>query len=94
MSKTKAKKASLWIKADGTLEEVLPAGAKWTLSEMQAKVGGYIELVGRTNLEGGQIIFADEDGLMKKLPPNAEASVMAGKPIVGNVLVVPKGQVE
>ncbi len=94
MSKTKAKKASLWVKPDGTQEGVFPAGAKWTLPEMQAKVGGYIELVGRTNLEGGQLIFADEDGLMKKLPANTQASVMAGKPLVGNVLVVPKGQVE
>lgn len=91
MSKTKA---SLWIKADGANQTVFPAGAKWTLSEMQAKVGGYVELIGRTELSKGKLMFADEDGLMKRLPPNEKASVMAGRPIVGDMLVVPEGQVE
>ena len=93
MSKTTSKKASLWIKADRTHEEVFPAGAQWTLSEMQARVGGYVELVGCANLAAGQLMFVDEDGLMKKLPPNSKASMMAGRPIVGDALIVPKEQV-
>lgn len=89
-----AKKASLWIKADETQEEVFPAGAKWTLAEMQAKVGGYIEQIHRTNLAAGQLMFVNEDGLMKQLAPNRRASMVAGRSIVGDALIVPKGQVE
>ena len=88
------KKSSLWIKADSTHEEVYPAGNKWTLAEMQAKVGGYIELIANTQLADGQIAFVDEDGLMKRLPKNTRGSMLLGRPIVGNLLVVPKGQVE
>lgn len=58
-----------------------------TLEAAQQIVGGYLELVkipGRADIQ----IFVDEDGLMKKLPLNEEASALAGQPIVGPALVL------
>jgi len=82
-------KASLWLKADGTAEEVRPAGPYWRLQEIQAKVGGYFEIVQRTNLAAGKVMLVDEDGRSKGSPPNAKASTIAGRDIVGDVLIVP-----
>lgn len=60
-----------------------------SLDELQEKVGGYVELMNLT--DGGQLLF-DEDGVMKQLPVNAEATDLAfrlGKvptTIVGNAV--------
>lgn len=55
-----------------------------TLKEAQNLVGGYVELI---QSKGFQILV-DEDGLAKKLPINHNASAMAGKTLVGPVLVL------
>ncbi len=93
MSEPKTKASSLWVKAHGGDEEVFPAGAKWSLSEMQAKVGGFIERVSTTHLAKGQIMFVNEEGLVKGLSRNRRASIVAGRDIVGDVLIVPEEQV-
>tara|TARA_R110000751_G_scaffold18488_1_gene56243 strand:- start:226 stop:474 length:249 start_codon:yes stop_codon:yes gene_type:complete len=60
-----------------------------TLEELQAKVGGFVELMNLN--DGGQLLF-DEDGLMKNLPVNAKASELAARlgrnpsRIVGNAV--------
>lgn len=63
-----------------------------SLEELQGKVGGFAELL---NLpDGGQLLF-DEDGLMKKLPPNRDASRLAMTPIVGNAVhLTGKGKIK
>jgi hypothetical protein len=88
--KTKRKgtvRPPVWIKADGTTEVVYPAAKTWSLEEMQAKVGGFIEIVGRNNLADGYVMIVNEEGRLTGLPENQKASIMAGQPIVGDVLV-------
>lgn len=85
-------RTSLWVKADGTDQDVRPKGERWTLTEMQEKVGGYIEVVPDTNLPAGQLMVANEEGLLLGLPLNRKATMMAGRPIVGDVLIIPTEQ--
>tara|TARA_R110002110_G_scaffold2739_10_gene13115 strand:+ start:862 stop:1458 length:597 start_codon:yes stop_codon:yes gene_type:complete len=60
-----------------------------TLEELQAKVGGYIEII---QLSDRSQLCVDEDGLMKNLPVNAKASELAARlgrnpsRIVGNAV--------
>lgn len=69
----------LLVPADGppAIGEIDP-----TLGEYQRLVGGYIEHV-RHN---GHNAYVDEDGLMKRLPPNVTASIVLDRPIVGPAL--------
>ena len=80
------------IKTDGTRQPVQPAnGSDFTLKEMQAIVGGYIELV---ELDGNTTMVVNEEGKLIPLSLNLEASRIfrahhpASKDfIVGDVLV-------
>ena len=66
-------------------------GKKFTLSELQALVGGYIEMVRIPGDAGKRVLFVDEEGKLKGLKPNVRASHLAGQLIVGNaVLCSPK----
>ena len=56
-----------------------------TLREAQDIVGGYVEMVIDTDL---MQLMVDEEGLLKNLPFNPEASKMADRHIVGNALVL------
>ncbi len=76
------------IKADGTQVPYAPAdGRAFTLKEMQAAVGGYIERVGTYQNKG---IWANEEGRLRGLPVNEKASYMCYREIVGDVLVCPE----
>ena len=67
-------------RADGTSE---PYDGGDTLEEWQAVIGGgYLEAV----YLGDNVMFVDEDGRMKQLPVNSQASVLAQRDIVGDVL--------
>ncbi len=79
------------LKTDWTKETVTPAnGINFTLKEMQTLVGGWIELVpGCSRLQQeGKLMLVDEEGLIKNLPYNAQASVEANRRIVGRALVL------
>lgn len=56
-----------------------------TFAEAQAHVGGFIETV---TLPGVGVLLVNEDGLSKGLPLNLTASRLAGKPLVGNVVLL------
>jgi len=63
------------INADDTIVDVAPAnGREFTLPELQAVVGGYIEAV---YLRDGRILFCNEDGKRDRLPTNVGATVIA-----------------
>lgn len=83
------KKASTLVPAVGLLKAVYPKGDKWTLPELQAHVGGYIEPLYRTKCAAGNLMLVDEDGLSKGLPVNNRATLKAGRQIVGTALIVP-----
>lgn len=77
----------LWIPVQGRPKEVMPANnTDFKLREVQKLVGGYVEVV---YLRDGRIMLVDEEGLLKGAPLNRAASRMAGRPIVGNVVVMP-----
>lgn len=67
------------IHTDGTETALAVAGRRPSLEELQAAVGGYIELV---RVKGGEL-WVNEDGLSLQLPPNPAASLIAGVYIVG-----------
>ena len=86
------------IKTDGTRQPVQPAnGSDFTLEEMQAIVGGYIELV---ELDGNTTMVVNEEGKLLGMPYNAGADrefhsrFPSSKDfIVGNVLICNNNQI-
>lgn len=78
------------IKTDGTETPLIPAnGTDFTLAELQAAVGGYIEVV---NLPNDRILIVNEEGNFEGLPTNDVATmryleIYSGpNGIVGNVV--------
>lgn len=78
------------IRAAGGVEEVTPAGKVFTLEELQALVGGYIEAVATPE---GRLMYVNEDGKHLQLPVNKEATARVrhwltpGDVIVGDVVL-------
>lgn len=74
---------------DGRKEEIHPAGATWTLEELQTLVGGYIQVL-RTHDARWMVI--DEEGKNKSKPLNPLATILyqygREDPIVGVAVVV------
>lgn len=81
------KKPSRWIKADGRELAITPAASRFTLKELQAAVGGYIEYVNLSHAGADEVMVVNEDGKSLELPLNKVASLIACRPIVGDVLV-------
>lgn len=75
------------ILTDGSVIDVdlSDRGSRVDLELAQEVVEGYIEPV-RINDE--TLMIVNEEGLLKDLPINISASVIASRKIVGNVLVV------
>lgn len=60
------------LRTDGRWENVQPAnGTDFSLKEVQAIVGGYVELV---QLWDGRIMLINEEGKLDGLPLNVEAT--------------------
>lgn len=66
--------------------EVYPdfKAATFELHELQKLVGGYIEML---PIPGGKVMVVNEEGKLKGLPENTEASFITGQQIVGDVLI-------
>ena len=80
---------SFTVAPDGTVTPYLPAnGTHFTLDEMQAAVGGYVQSV---RMKDGNWMLVHEDGLLLDLPRNAMAAAHFGAEclIVGTILVCP-----
>lgn len=80
------------IKVDGTESDVTGTGkkGKFTLKEMQALVGGYIEVV---RLGGGAMMVVDEEGWIKDKPLNQKATMICAafgrtSSIAGDVIIM------
>lgn len=76
------------ILSDGTTMTMEFSEPHVTLSEMQACVGGYIELI---YLKDGVILVVNEEGKLNNLKPNIIATELAGLSddhIVGDVLLI------
>lgn len=74
------------LKSDGTMTEVRPdfQATTFELHELQKLVGGYIEML---PVPGGKVMVVNEEGKLKGMPENMEASFITGQPIVGDVLI-------
>ena len=81
------------LKANGDSFVLGPAnGREFTLKEVQAVVGGYIEAVSIPR--STRTMWVNEEGLLKGLPLNEEASQLAKQRIVGDVLVSKESETE
>lgn len=64
-------KAKLY-KADGTIHDIVPKNGKnFTGDELHELIGGYIEIL---ELSPKEYMVVDEDGRLKELPQNENAS--------------------
>ncbi len=61
-----------------TIEDKAPS-----LEAAQAFVGGFVQMVA---LEDGSQLLVNEEGLLKDLPCNYPASILAGQTLVGNAI--------
>ncbi len=77
----------LWIRTNGDVLTITPKGDRLTLEEMQEYVGGYVEPVPIPDSLGA-VMLADEDGTLKGLEYNPKATGLAGRLIVGDVVVI------
>jgi hypothetical protein len=63
-----------YLKTDGTAQHLTPAnGVHWSLEELQALVGGYIQEL-RTH--DGHYLIVDEEGRLKHKQPNQAATAL------------------
>jgi len=60
---------------------------KPSLETLQDLVDGYVELIHIPNKPDWQMLV-NEDGRMKQLPYNEEASELCGRPIVGHAVIL------
>ena len=58
--------------------------AEPTLEFLQSAVGGYIEII---NVDDGQLIV-NEEGMIRGLEHNHDASMVAGHPVVGDAVLL------
>ena len=80
------------INISGDETEFSPSeGNHFGLKELQEAVGGYIQLV---TLKTGKILVVDEEGLLKNLPLNTKATILAGQPIVGPAVICSADQIQ
>lgn len=56
-----------------------------TLAQAEALIGGSVTLVFE---QGDMQVLADEEGLMKSLKLNTEATELCGVPITGNAIIL------
>lgn len=85
------------IKTNGEISQLLPQNEKvFTLKELQAVVGGYIQML---RLPNGTTLVCNEDGIDLELPVNKDASrLVAGmygrktQMFVGDILLVSESE--
>lgn len=71
------------IRTNGVVQEI---GREPTLEKLQEVVDGYIESVPIPGSDTG-VLIVNEEGLLRGLGVNEMASLIAGRPIVGDVVV-------
>jgi hypothetical protein len=62
-------------------------GDHWHLAELQALVAGYIEQV-RIPTAPALCLIVNEEGLLRDMPENRVASLLAGQRIVGDAVLM------
>lgn len=75
------------LKSDGTKTSRDFTNSSPSLEDLQEAVDGWLEGIPVKSLGRG-VLFANEEGLLRGLPFNEQASSLAGRPLVGNVVVL------
>lgn len=78
------------LKTDGTIEDGIKGAADdgyFTLAQLQEAVGGYIEAVPGSRNRA----YCNEEGRLRGLPVNQQASQQFNQLLVGNVIVLEHG---
>lgn len=79
---------------DGDMRVVSPEnGRTFSLEELQAMVGGHIEVCPSAHIEG-LIAVVDDDGVLKGCEYNASASAVIGYRLCGNAILCDTDMVE
>lgn len=65
--------------------QIIEDGPPPPLEVLQKMVGGYVEML---TLEDGSQLIVNEEGLLKALPHNLGATLLAGRPIVGEAVLL------
>lgn len=82
------------IRTDGTTDILGDGKRPLTLEELQAAVGGYIEIV-PINTQGYTKMIVNEEGLIRGLPVNAIATLHVGhSTIFGDVVLIKNRELE
>lgn len=94
-------KKAVWIKADGEQIDVQPRNGKtFELDELQAFVGGYIEIL---YIKNNKFMVVNEEGKLNGLDVNAIGTHIwndhsdvphAFDPVVGDVLVCSRSMID
>lgn len=86
------------IRSNGVREEILPKSGVFECSELQAAVGGYIDML---TLPDGRVVVLNDEGKLDGLPPNEEATQLgrlAGIAewdyVVGDVVVCSESELD
>ena len=80
------------ITTKNEITAVSPAnGHDFKLEELQAVVGGNIETV---YLKDGRMMIVNEEGIIRNLPFNGAATFAAQQPIVGDVIIIERDEIE
>lgn len=83
-----SKQSYVRFRADGGFHGQVDLDHELTLEEMQWIVGGYIERV-QVRYHGKTLdMWVNEEGLVRNLPINLEASLIAGQTIVGDAFII------
>lgn len=79
------------FRPDGNIINTLPANKRaFTMDELQAAVGGYVEIVGTSYSDANQKLIAigDEDAKLVRKPANHYAGLIVGKSLAGDILFI------
>lgn len=79
------------IRATGRVDVLKVEGDQ--LSSLQKAVGGYIELVG-VPADPDLVLVVDEEGRLKDKPVNMVASEIALQPLVGDMVMMERKQLD
>jgi hypothetical protein len=90
---------ALILKPDGTEIPVVPANFRdFKINELQTICGGFVQVV---FLDNDKLLVCNENGMFDGLPENPKASAIywanggiPGCPVLGDVLICDKGQIE
>lgn len=85
---------AIYIDDNGNEQDIAPAsGGLFSEEELKVKLGGHPQAIS-TRVGSEKVIIADEAGASKELSPNIKATMLAGRLIVGPVLVCEKDEFE